>query len=209
MTDVARPSPFRLPLIAILRGITPGDVIAHAKVLVDEGFDAIEVPLNSPDWRTSIALLVARHLPATWIGGGTVLHVDDVDVLADGGARFIVTPHTDAGVIAHAVARGLQVVAGFASATEAFAALAAGAQMLKLFPAASYGPGHLRALRAVLPPVPLFVVGGVDATTLPDWLRAGADGAGIGGELYRPGQSVQTTLANARALRQAMVEFRR
>jgi len=200
-------SPFRLPLIAILRGITPGESAAHVGVLVEEGYDAIEIPLNSPDWEQGIANAVQAHGRDAWIGGGTVLQPAQVDTLAGIGARFIVTPNTNPAVIRHAVAAGLQVVAGFATASEAFAALEAGAQMLKLFPAATYGPGHVRALRAVLPKgTPLYVVGGVNPATLAGWLASGADGAGIGGELYRPGQAVEATRAHARAFRQAFAE---
>ncbi|NZA28648.1 2-dehydro-3-deoxy-6-phosphogalactonate aldolase [Luteimonas sp. SJ-92] len=198
--------PFRLPLIAILRGILPQQVPAHVAALVDEGFDAIEIPLTSPDWADSIGSAVRAFGDRAWIGGGTVLRPADADALAALGARFIVTPHADPALIRHAVARGLQVVAGFATPTEAFAALDAGAQMLKLFPASSYGPAHVRALRAVLPPVPVFAVGGVAATALGAYLSAGCSGAGIGGELYRPGQPAERTRENACAFRQACLE---
>ena len=130
-----------------------------------------------------------------------MLRPAEVDTLQHLGARFIVTPHTHPPLIRHAVAAGMQVVAGFATASEAFAALDAGAQMLKLFPAATYGPGHVRALRAVLPAVPLFVVGGVTPLTLTDYLAAGSTGAGIGGELYRPGQPIERTRSGAREFR--------
>lgn len=200
-------SPFRLPLIAILRGLTPEDALAHVGALADAGYDAIEIPLNSPRWADSIGPAAQAFGQRCWIGGGTVLQIGDVDALADLGARFIVTPNTRPPVIRHAVARGLQVVAGFATATEAFDALDAGAQMLKLFPAATYGPGHVRALRAVLPAqVPLFVVGGVNTETLHDYLGAGAIGAGIGGELYRPGQSLAQTQTHAAAFRHAYLD---
>ena len=206
MTDA---SPFRLPLVAILRGITPDESVAHVGELVAEGYDAIEIPLNSPDWREGIARAVQTHGGAAWIGGGTVLRPEQVDVLRGVGARFVVTPNTNPTLIRHAVDAGLQVVAGFATASEAFAALDAGAQMLKLFPAATYGPGHVRALRAVLPKgTPLYVVGGVTPESLSSWLASGADGAGIGGELYRPGQTPETTRAHARAFRLALADAR-
>ncbi|WP_045767375.1 2-dehydro-3-deoxy-6-phosphogalactonate aldolase [Xanthomonas albilineans] len=200
-------SVFQLPLIAILRGLTPEDALAHVGTLVDTGYDAIEIPLNSPRWADSIGSAAQAFGQRCWIGGGTVLHTDDVDTLAELGARFIVTPNTCPALIRHALTRGLQVVAGFATATEAFAALDAGAQMLKLFPAATYGPGHVRALRAVLPAqVPVFVVGGVTIDTLHDYLAAGAIGAGIGGELYRPGQALAQTQAHAAAFRHAYLD---
>lgn len=198
--------PFRLPLIAILRGILPREVPAQVQALVDEGFDAIEIPLNSPDWADGIGSAMRAFGDRAWIGGGTVLRPADADALAALGARFVVTPHTDPALIRHAVDRGLQVVAGFATASEAFVAIDAGAQMLKLFPASTYGPGHVRALRAVLPPVPLFVVGGIGPDALAGYLSAGGTGAGVGGELYRPGQPAAQTRENARAFKRAYLE---
>ena len=196
-----------LPLIAILRGIRPEEALPHAQALIDAGFDAIEVPLNSPQWQKSIADIVQRFGSRALIGGGTVLKPADVDALVEVGAKLVVTPNTRPSLIAYAVQRGLQVAAGFATASEAFDALDAGAQMLKLFPASSYGPGHLRALRAVLPAeVPVFVVGGITPVTLADYLSSGAAGAGIGGELYRPGQPVERTREAALAFRQALMD---
>jgi 2-dehydro-3-deoxyphosphogalactonate aldolase len=204
--DIAHAPPFQLPLIAILRGIRPEEAVAHAQALVEEGFDAIEIPLNSPDWPASIGAVVREFGARAWIGGGTVLHEHDVDTLCGLGVRFIVTPNTNPDLIRYAVGRGLQVVAGFATPSEAFAAIAAGAQMLKLFPVSVYGPSLLRALRTVLPPLPLFAVGGVTPTVLSASLSAGSTGAGIGGELYKPGQPVEATRRNARAFRQVFVE---
>ncbi|HEY0660907.1 MAG TPA: 2-dehydro-3-deoxy-6-phosphogalactonate aldolase [Lysobacter sp.] len=198
--------PFQLPLIAILRGIRPEETQAHVGPLVEEGYDAIEIPLNSPDWQTSIGNSARDFGANAWIGGGTVLREEQVDLLHDLGARFIVTPNTRPALIRYAVARSLQVVAGFATSSEAFAALDAGAQMLKLFPASSYGPSHVRALRAVLPAVPLFAVGGVTADLLPAFVAAGCNGVGIGGELYRPGQPPELTRSHARNFRQAYME---
>ncbi|HYM86128.1 MAG TPA: 2-dehydro-3-deoxy-6-phosphogalactonate aldolase [Pseudoxanthomonas sp.] len=202
----APPCPFRFPLIAILRGIRPEEALAHVQQLVEAGYDAIEIPLNSPDWADSIGAAVREFGTQAWIGGGTVLRKEEVDTLVELGARFIVTPNTNPALIRHAVSRGLQVAAGFATPSEAFAALDAGAQMLKLFPAATYGTQHVRALRAVLPAVPLFVVGGVTPLNLADFLSAGSIGAGIGGELYKPGQPVSRTQETARAFRQAFLE---
>ena len=198
--------PFCLPLIAILRGIHADDALAHVQALVEEGYDAIEVPLDSPRWVGSIGAAICDFGDDAWIGAGTVLRMRDVDSLAHLGARFVVTPNVDAELIRHAVRRGLQVVAGFGTATEAFAALDAGAQMLKLFPASTYGPEHVRALRAVLPPVPLFAVGGVTSLSLPHYLSAGCVGAGIGGTLYKAGQPVERTRQNARAFRKAYLD---
>jgi 2-dehydro-3-deoxyphosphogalactonate aldolase len=198
---------FRLPLIAILRGIRPQEAQEHIGALIEEGYDAIEVPLNSPEWENSVGPAVQAFGERAWIGGGTVLRETDVDALVRLGARLMVTPNTNPDVIRHAVRQGLSVAAGFATASEAFAALDAGAQMLKLFPASTYGAGHVRALRAVLPPVPLFVVGGVTPLSLPEYLSAGCTGAGIGGELYRPGQSASRTRESARAFKQAYLDY--
>ena len=195
---------FKLPLVAILRGITPEETAAHVDALVGAGFDAIEIPLNSPRWRDSIALAHREYGAHARIGAGTVLRNEQVDALAEIGTRFIVTPNTRPSLIRHAVERGMTVVAGFATASEAFDAIDAGAQILTLFPAATYGAGHVRALRSVLPAtVPVYVVGGVTPDTLAGFLAQGAAGAGIGGELYRPGQTPETTAAHARAFVQA------
>jgi 2-dehydro-3-deoxyphosphogalactonate aldolase len=191
--------PTRLPLIAILRGIRPEEALEHVQALVDAGFDAIEIPLNSPDWRASIAAVADRFADRALIGGGTVLREADADTLVAAGGRLVVTPNTRPALIEYAVARGLHVAAGFATASEAFDALDAGAQALKLFPATTYGPGHVKALRAVLPSVPLFAVGGVTPSNLAEYLAAGCIGAGLGSDLYKPGQTVARTAATAAA----------
>lgn len=206
MTHDPAATPFRLPLIAILRGIQPHEAAPHVRALVEQGYDAIEIPLNSPDWATSIGQVASEFRQQAWIGGGTVLREADVDTLHALGARFIVTPNTHPPLIGHAVARGLHVVAGFATPSEAFAALDAGAGMLKLFPASTYGPGHLRALRSVLPPVPLFAVGGITPANLAEYLSSGGTGAGIGGELYKPGQPLEQTHLHARSFKQAYLD---
>jgi len=200
------PLPFALPLIAILRGITPDDVPAHVGALVEEGYDAIEIPTNSPDWTRSVRIAADAFADRALIGAGTVLTTADVDALLAAGGRLAVTPNTRPPVIRHAIERGLQVAAGVATASEAFDALDAGAQMLKLFPASVYGPAMVRALRSVLPPVPLFAVGGVTPDTLSGYLSAGCQGAGIGGELYKPGQPVERTRDHARRFRQAYLD---
>ena len=199
-------TPFRLPLVAILRGITPNETSAHVRALVEEGFDAIEIPTNSPDWQDSVAIAAREFSVDARIGAGTVLTLAHVDALVDAGGTLAVTPNTNPAVIRHAVERGLLVAAGCATASEAFVALDAGAQLLKLFPASIHGPAMVRALRSVLPPVPLFAVGGVTPDTLPGYLSAGCAGVGIGGELYKPGQSVDATRTNARAFRQAYLD---
>ncbi len=198
--------PFRLPLIAILRGITPGEALAHVGALVEEGYDAIEIPTNSPGWETSVANCAREHGAHTAIGAGTVLTRAHVDALVDAGGTLMVTPNTRPSLIRHAMERGLRVAAGFATASEAFDALDAGAQMLKLFPAAVHGPALVRALRSILPPVALFAVGGVTPENLSGYLSAGCQGAGIGGELYQPGQAVDRTRERARRFRQAYLD---
>ncbi|MBB1086979.1 2-dehydro-3-deoxy-6-phosphogalactonate aldolase [Lysobacter sp. SG-8] len=198
--------PFRLPLVAILRGITPDDVLAHVEALVESGYDAIEVPLNSPGTFDSIARAREAFGGRARFGAGTVLARADIDALHATGIDFIVTPNTDPAVIAHAAGLDIDVIAGIGTATEAFAALAAGARMLKLFPASVYGPGMVRALRSVLPPVPLLAVGGITPASLPAFLDAGCAGAGLGGELYRAGQDVSRTRGAANAFVRAWQE---
>jgi 2-dehydro-3-deoxyphosphogalactonate aldolase len=201
--------PTPLPLAAILRGIRPDEAVAHALALLDAGFDTLEIPLNSPDWATSIRSVVAAVGPGVLVGGGTVLREAEVDALAEAGARLVVTPNTRPALIRHAVQRGMLVAAGFATASEAFDALDAGAQALKLFPAATYGPGHVKALRAVLPPVPLLAVGGITPANLGEYLRAGCTGAGLGSDLYKPGQGPARTAAQAAAFVNAFRDARR
>ena len=195
--------PVRLPIIAILRGITPGEVAAHIGALVEEGFDAIEVPTNSPDWADSVAIAARAYGHRACIGAGTVLTMEHVDALVAAGGALAVTPNVRPALVRHALAQGLHTVVGIGSASEAFDALDAGARLLKLFPASVYGTGMVRALRSVLPAVPLFAVGGVTPLSLAGYLSAGCDGVGAGGELYRPGQSVEVTRGHARRFRQA------
>jgi len=196
----------KLPLIAILRGIRAEEALDHVSVLVAAGFDAIEIPLNSPDWQTSIDLAVRQFGTRAWIGGGTVLNTADVDTLKTLGARGIVAPNTRVEIIRHAVANELIAVPGIATPSEAFDALDAGAQGLKIFPATTYGPNFVQALRAVLPPVPVYAVGGITPDNLIDYIAAGCTGAGLGSHLYRPGQSVARTESMARAFIQAFRE---
>lgn len=190
----------KLPLIAILRGIRPEEAEAHAGALLAAGFDAIEIPLNSPEWARSIVSLVAAFGHQALIGAGTVLEPEQVDQLAAINSRLVVTPNTDVAVIQRAVAQGMTVAAGCATASEAFTALKAGAQALKIFPSAAFGPDYIKALKAVLPgQVPVFAVGGVTPENLHAFLAAGCVGAGLGSDLYRPGQPVSRTAEQARA----------
>lgn len=190
-----------LPLVAILRGIRSEEVLDIAAAVHEAGIGAIEVPLNSPAPLESIARLTGKFADRCLCGAGTVLRPADVDAVHGAGGRLIVTPNTVPAVIERAVRLGLTVMPGFATATEAFAALGAGAGMLKLFPAASYGPAHLKALRDVLPPaISVFAVGGVGAANLSPWRQAGCAGLGVGGDLYRAGHSAGEVHRRALAL---------
>jgi 2-dehydro-3-deoxyphosphogalactonate aldolase len=178
------------PLMAILRGVTPAEVVAIGAALVAAGIRLIEVPLNSPDPFGSIEALQAEFGDEAAIGGGTVLDVASLDRLAATGANFAVAPNTDPAVIARAIERGLEMFSGFLSPSEAFAAMAAGAGRLKLFPASSANPDYLEALLEVLPAhAGVWAVGGIDAGNLGEWINAGAQGVALGGALYRPGSS--------------------
>jgi 2-dehydro-3-deoxyphosphogalactonate aldolase len=196
-----------LPLIAILRGITPDEALAHVGAVIDAGFDAVEIPLNSPQWEKSIPAIVAAFGDKALIGAGTVLKPERVDELAAMGCKLIVTPNIQPEVIRRAVAHGMTVCPGCATATEAFEALDAGAQSLKIFPSSAFGPAYINALKAVLPPdVPVFAVGGVTPENLGEWIQAGCAGAGLGSDLYRAGQSVERTAQQAAAFVQAYRE---
>lgn len=192
-----------LPLVAILRGITPGEALAVGQALVDAGWAVIEVPLNSPQALDSIALL-AQAFPQALVGAGTVLRVDEVAAVAAAGGRLIVSPNADGQVIAEARRRGLVSLPGVATPTEAFAALAAGATGLKLFPAEMIMPAVVKALRAVLPPqVLLLPVGGIGTGNLATYHASGANGFGIGSALYKPGMGADAVAQRARRFAEA------
>ncbi len=189
------------PLVAILRGVTPDDVVAIAEAVLAAGISQIEVPLNSPDPLESIAKLAAALAGRALCGAGTVLSVADVEAVHAVGGRLIVTPNTNPAVIVRSAALGMTTLPGFATATEAFEAIAAGAAGLKLFPASSYGPAHLKALKAVLPKtVPVLAVGGVGPANIAEWVAAGADGFGLGSDLYAPGRTAADVGARAAAI---------
>jgi len=192
-------------IVAILRGVEPARVVEIADVLCAAGIRIIEVPLNSPDPFASIAALAAARGSDCLIGAGTVLDMDAVRRTHAAGGRLIVAPNSDPEVIRGALQMGLQVLPGIATATEAFSAIRAGATQLKLFPAATYGPRHLQALRAVLPAgVRVFPVGGIGAPEVPAWLSAGAAGFGFGSELFRPEYDLTEIERRARQLVQAL-----
>jgi 2-dehydro-3-deoxyphosphogalactonate aldolase len=189
----------RLPLIAILRGVTTGEVIELGKVLHESGFRVIEVPLNSPMALQSIQRLRESLPPDCIVGAGTVLSAMQVREVFSAGGQIIVMPHSDPGVIRAAKDAGLICVPGVVTPNEAFAALAAGADALKLFPAELVSTQVLAAMRSVLPPSTLMLpVGGITPLSIKDYLNAGASGFGLGSALYRAGQSLEQTTANAR-----------
>lgn len=197
----------KLPLIAILRGITPEEALAHVGAVIDAGFDAVEIPLNSPQWEKSLPAIIDTWGDKVLIGAGTVLKPEQVDQLHRMGARLIVTPNIQPEVIRRAVSYGMTVCPGCATASEAFTALDAGAQALKVFPSSAFGPDYIKALKAVLPPeVPVFAVGGVTPENLAQWLNAGCAGAGLGSDLYRAGQPVERTAQQAKAFVKAYRE---
>lgn len=178
------------PLVAILRGVTPGEAEAVGEALTDAGFGIVEVPLNSPDPLKSIERLATRLGERALIGAGTVTTAAEVRTVRDAGGGLIVSPHADRAVIAAAVEAGMVALPGFFTPTEAFAALRAGAHALKLFPAEGASPAVLGALRAVLPvEVPVLPVGGITPPLIAPWLAAGAGGFGLGSALYKPGFS--------------------
>jgi len=195
-----------LPLIAILRGLRPEESVAIGTAIADAGFRILEVPLNSPRPLESIRLLADALGDRCLIGAGTVLTVDAVADVARAGGKVIVMPHADTQVIAAAKIAGLFCVPGVSTPTEAFAALRAGADALKAFPAELVTPAVLRAWRAILPPeVPLLPVGGIGAEGMAVYRRAGAAGFGIGSALYAPGRSVAEVADAARAFAHAWV----
>jgi 2-dehydro-3-deoxyphosphogalactonate aldolase len=187
-----------LPLVAILRGLRPAEAVAIGAALVEAGFRILEVPLNSPDPFVSIRALADRFGNEALVGAGTVIEPADVARLHQAGGRMVVTPHTDARVIEAAKATGMACLPGVATPSEAFAALRAGADALKLFPAETLGAPSLKAWRAVLPPaVALLPVGGITPGSMAAWRTAGAAGFGLGSALYRPGDTPAKVAAAA------------
>jgi len=189
-----------LPVIAIIRGVRPEEVESIGAALVESGIRIIEVPLNSPDPLDSIGRLARRFGDEALIGAGTVLQADDIARVASVGGRIVVSPGFDKDVVAATIAQGLVSAPGYFTPTEAFTALSAGAHVLKLFPGEGAPPAVVKAQRAVLPKdIPLIVVGGVTSDKIATYRAAGADGFGVGGSLYRPGQTAGEVAEQARA----------
>lgn len=192
LTDIFTDHIRRCPVIAILRGITPDEILPVGHALMECGINVIEIPLNSPKPFESIHRLTADVGDGAIIGAGTVLRVEDVEAVQAAGGQLVVSPNTDPKVIAASVALGMISVPGYFTPTEAFAAIHAGAHAIKLFPAEAAAPSVVKAQLAVLPAgFPLFIVGGVKADDAMKWLSAGASGFGLGGALYRPGYSAE------------------
>ncbi len=181
-----------LPLVAILRGLEPERAAEVAQTLFDAGLRIVEVPLNRPGALQAIATIVRMAPRDALVGGGTMLSAADVDAVHAAGGRLMVAPNCDAAVIARARQLGMLAMPGVATPTEAFAALRAGANVLKLFPAEVIGPAGLKALRSVLPEgTGLWPVGGITPASLAPWVQAGATGFGIGSQLFRPGAALE------------------
>jgi len=188
-------------IIAILRGITPDEVIAVSQVLYDAGVRVVEVPLNSPEPFRSIEMLSKAFAGKMIVGAGTVLSVQDVNVLKAHGGQISVSPDCNEAVIARAKDLGLEPLPGVFTPTEAFAAIRAGAKHLKLFPAEVASPQTIKAWKAVLPKhVRIYAVGGVTPENMGDWLSAGASGFGIGSSLYKQGMSMAKISESAHSL---------
>jgi len=194
----------KVEMVAILRGLTPQRAPEVGAALVDAGFRCIEVPLNSPEPFHTIEVLVRQHRDCL-VGAGTVLSVAEVERVHGAGGRLVVAPNCDAAVIRRALDLGMRVLPGIATATEAFTALNAGATELKLFPAATYGPRHLKALKSVLPKhVRIFPVGGIGSQDIGEWLVSGADGFGFGSELFTPAYTLAELTKRAQGLFEAL-----
>lgn len=193
------PSATTLPMVAILRGLEPGRAVDVASVLFDAGWRIVEVPLNRPGALQAIERIVKAAPSDALVGGGTMLSVADVDAVHAAGGGLMVAPNFDAAVLARSRERGMLAMPGVATPTEAFAALAAGANVLKLFPAEVIGTAGLKAMASVLPAgTGLWPVGGVTPASLAGWVKAGASGFGIGSQIFKPGMAIAEIAAVAR-----------
>jgi len=199
----------KLPLVAILRGVTPQEAPDIAEALLEEDFEFIEIPLNSPQPLTSIAAVRRMAPQRVYVGAGTVLSAAEVEAVAGAGGDLIVTPNTNPAVIARAHALGLVTMPGAATPSEAFAALAAGADAVKAFPAEMIAPAVVKAWAAVLPKgTAILPVGGVTPDAMEPYVKAGAAGFGLGSALYRPGDAPSQVRDKAAAFRRAWAALR-
>jgi 2-dehydro-3-deoxyphosphogalactonate aldolase len=194
-----------MPIVAIIRGVTPDEVGPIAEALYNSGVRIVEIPLNSPDPLESLSRMARDWKGRLWCGSGTVLGVGQVEQVKAAGGQFVVSPDTKPVVIRRCVELGLEPMPGFASSTEMFQAVDAGARYLKLFPAVTYGPAHVSSLSPVVPKgVRIMAVGGVGAKDMAAWWAAGTRGFGMGGELYKPGWNAEQVFDKARAVVTAM-----
>ena len=193
------------PLIAILRGITPAEVIEISEVLVNKNFKIIEIPLNSPDPIKSIEMLVSHFKDEVIIGAGTVMDLGSIKMIAEAGARLSVMPNGNVRIVKAAKAKGLITIPGVYTPTEAFAMIESGADALKLFPAEGAPPMVLKAMKAVLPTaIPILPVGGITPDKMAEYQKAGANGFGLGSALYKPGMTVDEVAQNADAFNEGL-----
>ena len=197
-----------MPLVAILRGLRPAEALGVGEMLIQAGFKVLEVPLNSPDPFDSIQVMAEAFKGRAIVGAGTVLTVPDVERLAKVGGQICISPNTNAEVIKASKALGLISFPAFFTATEAFMAIDAGADALKLFPAELAGPKGLKALKAVLPKtVPVFPVGGITADNMDTYLEVGAKGFGIGTSVFKPGDTAELVFKKAKAFTDAWAKL--
>jgi 2-dehydro-3-deoxyphosphogalactonate aldolase len=190
----------QIPVVAIIRGVQPDEAVDVGEALFEAGLKVIEVPLNSPQPFDSIGRLAKAMEGRMVVGGGTMLTPEAVDRVAAVGGKIAVAPNTDPRVIRRAREQGLEPMPGFGTPSEAFQAIEAGARYLKLFPASTFGPGHVKALKDVLPSeVVVMPVGGVGPGRFAEWWAAGARGFGMGGDIYKPGRSLAEIAERGRA----------
>lgn len=194
----------KLPFVAILRGIRPDEVIKHSVTLVDEGFEIIEVPTNSPKWHDSVKILQSYWQDKILIGAGTVITSTHVELLVNSHAKLMVSPNMDIQLIAQAKAHGLTTCIGAFSPSEVIAAQQAGVDIIKIFPASVLGSAYIKAMRSVLAKEQLvYAVGGITSNNLNEYYNAGCQGFGLGSDLYKAEQTVDQTRHKARAFIQA------
>ncbi|NIB44205.1 2-dehydro-3-deoxy-6-phosphogalactonate aldolase [Pseudomaricurvus alkylphenolicus] len=188
------------PLVAILRGITPEEALPVAEILLEAGFCILEVPLNSPEPYRSVEAISAKFGERALIGAGTVTTPEQVNRVHSAGGQLIFSPNCNVDVIRRTGELDMVSMPGCCTPTEAFTALDAGADALKFFPAELISPAAIKAMNAVLPPIPMLAVGGINNTNMLDYLRAGATGFGIGSSLYKPSKPLEEIRSSAREI---------